>query len=104
MSTTRRSGSRANVQNLSHAHICRTPSAGKCPSQQNRECRSTQDFACCKSLSRKETVSRRYSRRTGLTMLVGYARISTEDQDLPLQRPALKKAACKRLYEEPVSG
>ena len=37
-------------------------------------------------------------------MLVGYARVSTDDQDLTLQRTALKQAGCKRLYEEKVSG
>ena len=37
-------------------------------------------------------------------MQVGYARVSTDDQDLTLQRAALKKAGCKRLYEEKVSG
>jgi DNA invertase Pin-like site-specific DNA recombinase len=37
-------------------------------------------------------------------MLVGYARVSTDDQDLSLQRAALKKAGCKRLYEEKISG
>ena len=36
-------------------------------------------------------------------MLVGYARVSTDDQDLTLQRTALKQAGCKRLYEK-VSG
>ncbi len=37
-------------------------------------------------------------------MLIGYARVSTDDQDLTLQRVALKEAGCKRLYEEKVSG
>src|ERR1700722_16511743 len=37
-------------------------------------------------------------------MLVGYARVSTDDQDLTLQRTALKGAGCKRIYEEKVSG
>ena len=37
-------------------------------------------------------------------MLLGYARVSTDDQDLALQRAALKQAGCKRTYEEKVSG
>ena len=37
-------------------------------------------------------------------MLVGYARVSTDDQDLALQRAALKEVGCKRTYEEKVSG
>ena len=37
-------------------------------------------------------------------MLIGYARVSTDDQDLTLQRAALKDAGCKRVYEEKVTG
>jgi DNA invertase Pin-like site-specific DNA recombinase len=37
-------------------------------------------------------------------MLIGYARVSTGDQDLTVQRAALKEAGCRRVYEEKVSG
>jgi DNA invertase Pin-like site-specific DNA recombinase len=37
-------------------------------------------------------------------MLIGYARVSTEDQNLTLQRAALTGAGCERLYEEKLSG
>jgi DNA invertase Pin-like site-specific DNA recombinase len=36
-------------------------------------------------------------------MLIGYARVSTDDQDLRLQRAALREAGCKKIYEK-VSG
>src|SRR4051812_716351 len=37
-------------------------------------------------------------------MLIGYARVSTEDQDLTLQRSALKDVGCERISEEKVTG
>jgi DNA invertase Pin-like site-specific DNA recombinase len=37
-------------------------------------------------------------------MLIGYARVSSDDQDLTLQRTALHRVGCSRLYEEKASG
>ena len=37
-------------------------------------------------------------------MLLGYARVSTDDRNLALQRAALHAAGCRRLYEEKASG
>lgn len=53
---------------------------------------------------RKQTLARPeiLSQNTGMKW--GYARVSTEDQNLDLQRRALHAAGCDRVYEDQISG
>lgn len=37
-------------------------------------------------------------------MLIGYARVSTDDQNLDLQHDALKKAGCEKFYDDQMTG
>ena len=37
-------------------------------------------------------------------MLLGYARVSTVDQNLALQRDALAEAGCQKIFTEQISG
>jgi DNA invertase Pin-like site-specific DNA recombinase len=37
-------------------------------------------------------------------MKIGYARVSTDDQDLTFQLQVLREAGCKKIYQEKISG
>ena len=37
-------------------------------------------------------------------MLIGYARVSTQDQNIALQRDALREARCEKIYEDSLSA
>jgi len=53
---------------------------------------------------RKKRLEKPVKKMSNKGLKIGYARCSTEDQNLSLQLEALKAAGCKKIYNEKISG
>lgn len=64
-------------------------------------------FVPVKTSSEKKTITKKpssVSAPKAHCLLIGYARVSTQDQNLELQTEALRKAGCMKIFEDRMSG
>jgi len=69
-----------------------------------RNSRFTCDFGLQKSFAEVHPFATTFATVGSDVMNIGYARASTLDQILDVQRLALRKAACKKIFREKLSG
>lgn len=69
-----------------------------------RRGREVTGFLYSNAVKCRQTCASICVRKLSMNQHTGYARVSTDDQHLDLQRDALQRAGCSQIYEETASG